>query len=133
MKSKLGHIELKIDTANTGFYKELLGFLGWDTAWIKSYDATLQTGQLVRSVRGDVTGAATYGANAVVIQSDDAIVATLYEGGAHDSIDVLETFEYDTGCSAGGASGLGALALVGLALLLSRRAHPARSSRRIAR
>ena len=33
MKSKLGHIELKIDTANTGFYKELLGFLGWDTIW----------------------------------------------------------------------------------------------------
>ncbi|MBK7723729.1 MAG: VOC family protein [Dehalococcoidia bacterium] len=33
MKSKLGHIELKIDTANTGFYKELLGFLGWETIW----------------------------------------------------------------------------------------------------
>lgn len=109
------------------------GYLGWDTAWIKSYDGALQTGQLAGSVRGEVTGAATYGANAVVIQDAETIVATLYEGGAHDSIEVLETFEYDTGCSAGGASGSGALALVGLALLLSRRAHPARSSRRIAR
>lgn len=108
------------------------GFLGWDKVWIKAYDPALLTGRLVGGVRGDITGAATYGANAVVIQDDDTIVATLYEDGESDAITVLETTEY-TGCSAGGASGLGALALVGLALLRSRRAHPARPARRIAR
>ncbi|MGE3073965.1 MAG: VOC family protein [Dehalococcoidia bacterium] len=33
MKSHLGHVELKIDQANTPFYKELLGFLGWNTLY----------------------------------------------------------------------------------------------------
>ncbi len=31
MKSKLSHIEFMIQPSNTGFYKELFGFLGWAT------------------------------------------------------------------------------------------------------
>ncbi|MGE0600702.1 MAG: VOC family protein [Dehalococcoidia bacterium] len=33
MKSHLGHVELKIDVANTPFYKDLLAFLGWKTLY----------------------------------------------------------------------------------------------------
>ncbi len=33
MQTKLGHVELKIDTANLGFYKELGSFLGWKTLY----------------------------------------------------------------------------------------------------
>lgn len=31
MKSKLSHIEFMIQPSNTSFYKELFGFLGWET------------------------------------------------------------------------------------------------------
>jgi catechol 2,3-dioxygenase-like lactoylglutathione lyase family enzyme len=33
MKTQLGHVEVKIDTANSAFYKDLLQFLGWNTIW----------------------------------------------------------------------------------------------------
>lgn len=33
MKTQLGHVELKIDAANTPFYKDLMQFLGWNTLW----------------------------------------------------------------------------------------------------
>ena len=29
MNSKLGHIEININTTNLPFYKDLFGFLGW--------------------------------------------------------------------------------------------------------
>ncbi len=31
MQTKLGHLELRVDSANLGFYRELAGFLGWTT------------------------------------------------------------------------------------------------------
>lgn len=33
MQTKLGHVELKIDSANLNFYKELGAFLGWQTLY----------------------------------------------------------------------------------------------------
>lgn len=33
MKTKLGHILVNIDPANAGFYRDLLGFLGWETLY----------------------------------------------------------------------------------------------------
>src|SRR3954451_21226511 len=35
MKSRVGHLQFNIDSANHGFYAELLGFLGWKVQYLE--------------------------------------------------------------------------------------------------
>ena len=61
MQTKLGHLELRIDSANLGFYRELAGFLGWKT---------LHDGDGMLGIAGSDGASLWFGGSANAAQND---------------------------------------------------------------
>lgn len=86
MKTRLGHLQLGIDEANAGFYRDLMTFLGWDVLYdgegmlgVGSGEASLWFSTKASEHRNDYDGA---GLNHIGINADsqadvDATVAWL--------------------------------------------------------
>jgi catechol 2,3-dioxygenase-like lactoylglutathione lyase family enzyme len=95
MQTKLGHVELKVDSANLGFYKELGGFLGWET---------LYEGEGMLGIGGSDGASLWFGAGANGAQND-------YDGRGVNHLGIAAETQSDVDATVAYLKGKGVAAL----------------------